>query len=92
MCRALPSGQRRHAERRTGIDMKDFQDVVKLIIVPTTFVLHCTLCSFEISDYDRHLGLIKMNEHVISKHSAEVQSLDVEELYSRKPAIVLDSF
>jgi hypothetical protein len=72
--------------------MKDFVEVVKFKIIPTTFVFHCSLCSFEISDYDRHFGLIKMNEHVISKHSTEVQSLDNEDLYSRKPTIVLDSF
>ncbi len=72
--------------------MKEFVEVVKFKIIPTTFVFHCSLCGFEISDYDRHFGLIKMNEHVISKHSQEVQSLDKEDLYSRKPTIVLDSF
>jgi hypothetical protein len=72
--------------------MKDFKEVVKLKIVPTTFVFHCTLCNQEIIDYDRHLGLIKMNEHVLTRHSREVQSLDKEDLYSRKPTVVLDSF
>ena len=72
--------------------MKQFQDVIKTKIIPTTFVFHCTLCGFEITEYDRHFGLIKMNEHVISVHSHEVQALDKEDLYSRKPAINLDSF
>ena len=72
--------------------MKDFKEVVKLRRIPATFLLHCTLCDFDISDYDWHLGLIKMNEHVMSKHSSEVQSLDREELYSRKPTITLESF
>jgi hypothetical protein len=72
--------------------MKDFKDVIKSKTIPTTFVFHCTLCGFEIAEYDRHFGLIKMNEHVISKHSSEVNSLDMEDLYSRKPAITLDSF
>ncbi len=72
--------------------MKDFIDVIKFKIVPTTFVFHCSLCDFEVSEYDRHFGLIKMNQHVISEHSADVKSLDMEELYSRKPTIVLDSF
>ena len=72
--------------------MKDFKEVVKLKKIPATFLLRCTLCNFEISEYDWHLGLIKMNEHVITKHSAEVRSLDTEELYSRKPTIRLDSF
>jgi hypothetical protein len=71
--------------------MKDFIEVIKCKIIPTTFVFHCSSCGFEISDYDRHFGLIKMNEHVISKHSNEVQSLDNEDLYSRKLTIVLDS-
>ncbi len=72
--------------------MKDFKEVVKLKIIPTTFVFHCTLCGFEITDCDRHFGLIKMNEHTISNHSTEVNSLDKEDLYSRKPEIVLDRF
>ncbi len=71
---------------------KDFKEVVKLKKIPATFLFRCTLCDLEIDDYDWHLGLIKMNEHVMSKHPTEVQSLDVEELYSRKPTIVLDSF
>ena len=72
--------------------MKDFKEVVKLKKIPVTFLFRCDLCNFEISEYDWHLGLIKMNDHVMSKHSAEVRSLDTEELYSRKPTIVLDSF
>ncbi len=72
--------------------MKNFEEVVKLRKIPATFLLHCTLCNFEISDYDWHLGLIKMNDHVMSKHSAEVRSFDKEELYSRKPSITLESF
>ena len=74
------------------MDMKDFKEVVKLKIIPTTFVFRCTLCGFEITDYDRHLGLIKMNEHIISNHSREVNSLGKEDLYSRKLEIVLDRF
>ena len=74
------------------MDMKDFKEVVKLKIIPTTFVFRCTLCGFEITDYDRHFGLIKMNEHIISNHSTEVNSLDKEDLYSRKPEITLESF
>ena len=74
------------------MDVKDFKEVVKLKIIPTTFVFRCTLCSFEMTDYDRHLGLIKMNDHIISNHSTEVNSLGRETLYSRKPEIVLDSF
>ncbi len=72
--------------------MKDFKEVVKLNKVPATFVFHCSLCKLEITEYDWHLGLIKMNEHVIAKHSGEVRSLDMEELYSRKPTIRLDGF
>jgi hypothetical protein len=74
------------------MDMKDFKEVVKLKIIPTTFVLRCTLCGFEITEYDRHLGLINMNKHMISKHSTEVNSLGKEDLYSRKNEIVLDRF
>lgn len=74
------------------MDIKEFKDVVKFKIIPTTFVFRCTLCGFEITNYDRHFGLIKMNEHIISKHSNEVNSLSKEELYSRKPEIVLDRF
>ena len=72
--------------------MKEFKEVVKMRRIPATFLLHCTLCDFEISDYDWHLGLIKMNDHVKSKHPGEVILLDAEELYSRKPTITLDSF
>ena len=72
--------------------MKEFREVIKAKTIPTTFVFHCTLCGFEIADYDKHFGLIKMNEHVISKHATEVQSLDMEDLYSRKPTITLDTF
>ena len=71
--------------------MKDFREVIKLKIVPTTFEFRCTLCGFKIVNYDRHFGLIQMNEHVLEKHAEEVQSLDKEELYSRKPDITLDS-
>ncbi|MFC1938054.1 hypothetical protein ACFLVS_00465 [Chloroflexota bacterium] len=74
------------------MDVKDFKEVVKLNIIPTTFVFRCTLCGFEMTNYDRHLGLIKMNEHMISNHSTEVNSLSMEALYSRKPEIVLDGF
>lgn len=72
--------------------MKDFKEVVKMKMIPTTFMFRCTLCGFEITDYDRHFGLIKMNEHITSNHSNEVNSLDKENLYSRKPEIVLDKF
>lgn len=74
------------------MDMKDFKEVVRLKIIPTTFVFRCTLCGFEMTNYDRHLGLIQMNEHMISNHSTEVNSLGREDLYSRKPEIVLDGF
>jgi hypothetical protein len=72
--------------------MKDFKEAVKIKIIPTTFVYRCTLCGFEMTDYDRHFGLIKMNEHIISNHSKEVDSLGREDLYSRKLEIPLDSF
>jgi len=72
--------------------MKDFKEVVRQKIIPTTFVFRCTLCGLEITNYDRHFGLIKMNEHIISNHSTEVKSLDKEDLYSRKPEIILDKF
>jgi hypothetical protein len=71
--------------------MKDFKDVIKLKTVPTTFHFHCSLCKFEITEYDWHFGLIKMNDHVIEKHP-DVQSLDKEDLYSRRPVITLDTF
>ncbi len=74
------------------MDIKDFKDVVKLKIIPTSFVYRCILCGFEVTNYDRHLGLIRMNEHLVSNHSTEVNSLGKEDLYSRKPDIVLDSF
>ena len=74
------------------MEIKEFKDVVKLKIIPTTFVFRCTLCGFEITNYDRHLGLIKMNEHILANHSHEVNSLGKEDLYSRKPEIVLDRF
>lgn len=72
--------------------MKDFQDVVKLKMVPTTFILRCTVCGFETIDFDRHFGLIKMNDHIIANHATEVNSLDKEDLYSRKPVIKLEGF
>lgn len=75
-----------------GINMKDFDKVVKLKVIPTTFVLRCTLCGFEVTDYDRHLGIIKMNEHIVSNHPREVNSLGKEDLYSRKQEITLDKF
>jgi hypothetical protein len=77
---------------RRSSNMKEFKEVVKMKIIPTTFVLRCTLCGFEITGYDRHLGLIKMNEHLVSKHSKEVNPLGREDLYSRKPEIMLDKF
>jgi hypothetical protein len=72
--------------------MKDFEDVVKLKRIPATFRFRCTLCDFETNEFDYHLGLIKMNEHVIADHAGDVKALDMEELYSRKPTITLDSF
>ncbi len=72
--------------------MKDFKEVVKLKMIPTTFVYRCTLCGYEITEYDRHFGLIKMNEHMISSHSTEVDSLGREDLYSRKTEITLDKY
>jgi hypothetical protein len=69
--------------------MKDFREVISLKVIPSTFVFRCALCGFEVSNYDRHFGLITMNDHIIAKHSQEVQSLDKEELYSRKPEIIL---
>ena len=74
------------------MEMKEFKDVVKLKIIPTTFVFRCTLCGFEDTTYDRHFGLIKMSEHIIEKHSGEVNSLGKEDLYSRKLNITLESF
>ena len=72
--------------------MKDFKEVVKLKIIPTTFVFRCEICGLEMSNYDRHFGLIKMNEHVVSKHPKEVNSLGKEDLYSRKMEITLEKF
>jgi hypothetical protein len=72
--------------------MKDFKDVIKLKTVPTTFHFRCSICNFEITEYDWHFGLIKMNDHIIEKHPQEVQSLDKEDLYSRRPVITLESF
>ena len=72
--------------------MKEFKEVVKLRKIPATFLFHCTLCNFETNDYDWHMGLIKMNQHIRSKHPSEVRLLDNEELYSRKPEIRLESF
>ncbi len=74
------------------MDIKEFNEVVKLKIIPTTFVFRCTLCGFEMTNYDRHFGLIKMNEHIVSNHSTEVNSLGREDLYSRKMEIRLESF
>jgi len=72
--------------------MKDFKEVVKLKIIPTTFVFRCSLCGAEITNYDRHFGLIKMNEHIVANHSKEVNSLGREDLYSRKMDIILEKF
>jgi hypothetical protein len=72
--------------------VKDFKDVVKLKIIPTSFVYRCNLCGFEMTNFDRHLGLIRMNEHLVSNHPTEVNPLGRESLYSRKPEVVLDSF
>lgn len=74
------------------MDIKEFNEVVKFKIIPTTFVFRCTLCGFETTNYDRHLGLIDMNKHIISNHSTDVNSLGREDLYSRKTEIKLDSF
>ena len=72
--------------------MKDFKEVVKMKTIPTTFVFRCGLCGLEITNYDRHFGLIKMNEHVVSQHPKEVNSLGKEDLYSRKMEITLEKF
>jgi hypothetical protein len=72
--------------------MKDFKEVVKMKIIPTTFVLRCTLCGFEVTSSDRHFGLIEMNKHMLSDHSKEVNLLGREDLYSRKTEITLDKF
>ncbi|MBI2869126.1 MAG: hypothetical protein HYX96_04795 [Chloroflexi bacterium] len=73
-------------------EMKEFTEVVKLKVIPTTFVLRCSLCGHEVTNFDRHLGLIKMNEHIVSMHGGEVNSLGKEALYSRKQEIDLDKF
>ncbi len=72
--------------------IKDFKDVVKFKIIPTSFIYRCILCGFEATNYDRHTGLIRMNEHLVSNHPTEVNPLGREALYSRKPEVVLDSF
>jgi len=72
--------------------MKEFNEVVKFKIIPTIFMYRCTLCGAEITNSDRHFGLIQMNEHIVSKHSKEVNSLGREDLYSRKTEIVLEKF
>jgi len=72
--------------------MKDFREVVKMRKIPASFLLRCELCNLEISNYDWHWGLVKMNEHVADKHSNEAQTLDREELLSRKPTIRLESY
>lgn len=73
-------------------EMKEFKDVIKLRIVPTTFVFRCSLCGFEDTFYDRHFGLIRMNEHVLEKHADQINPLSKEDLYSRKPDIALEKF
>ena len=70
--------------------MKEFNEVVRLKIIPTTFIYHCTICGFEITNNDRHFGLIKINEHMVSTHAHEVNILDNESLYSRKIDIPLE--
>ncbi|MFC1961557.1 hypothetical protein ACFLWN_00710 [Chloroflexota bacterium] len=72
--------------------MKEFKEVVKYKMIPTTFVFRCTLCGTEITNFDRHFGLIKMNEHITSNHATEVNVLGREDLYSRKGKIELDKF
>jgi len=72
--------------------MKSFDEVIKLKTIPTTFIFRCSLCGFEAKNYDRHFGLIEMNEHLIQKHPIDVRSLDKEDLYSRKPSVELEEF
>ena len=72
--------------------MKEFNEVVKMKIIPATFVLRCSLCGHELTGFDQHLSIIQMNEHIVSKHSREVNSLGKEELYSRKQHIALERF
>jgi hypothetical protein len=84
---------RLYSLKRCGdMEMKDFKDVVELKMIPTTFVFHCTLCGFIMTDYDRHMGLVKMNEHIVSEHSHEVNALGKEDLYSRHAELVLGKF
>lgn len=33
-----------------------------------------------------------MNEHMKAKHANEVKTLDMEDLYSRKPDVTLETF
>jgi hypothetical protein len=72
--------------------MQEFKDVVKSRTIPITFQLKCTLCGHQVSEFDFHFALIDMNEHIKVKHGDEVKALDMEELYSRKPDITLDTF
>lgn len=74
------------------MEVMEFKNVVKLKIIPTTFVFRCTLCGFVMSDYDRHIGIIKMNDHMHVAHSHEVNLLGTEDLYSRKADLVLGDF
>ena len=75
-----------------GRDMKEFKDVVKSRTIPITFQLKCTLCNHQLSEFDFHFALIDMNEHMKVKHANEVKVLDMEDLYSRKPDITLETF
>jgi hypothetical protein len=72
--------------------MQEFEEVVKMKIIPMTFVFRCSLCGFELNHCDRHFGLIKMNEHIVEKHSREVDPLGREALYSRKAEVNLETF
>ncbi len=72
--------------------MHEFAEVIKMKIIPMTFVFRCSLCGFEMTHCDRHFGLIKMNEHVVAQHPNEVNSLGRENLYSRKPEVNLETF
>jgi hypothetical protein len=72
--------------------MKKLNEVVKLRTVPTTFIFQCSLCGWETRNFDRHFGLIDINEHLLQEHQGEVRTLDKEELYSRKPSIELQAF
>ena len=77
---------------RTGGEMKEFREVVKSRTIPITFQLKCTLCNHEVSEFDFHFALIDMNEHIKTKHANEVKILDMEDLYSRKPEITLETY